>query len=64
VAGFLAWAKTDASPGSWQAAPGFLTGAAGVALALLAATSAVEPAWDRALLASCAPVSSPISTPP
>jgi lantibiotic modifying enzyme len=32
--------------------PGFLTGAAGVGLALLAAVSDVEPEWDRALLLS------------
>lgn len=30
--------------------PGFLYGAAGVGLVLLAATSSVEPSWDRALL--------------
>ena len=30
--------------------PGFLAGAAGVALALLAAAAPVEPTWDRALL--------------
>jgi hypothetical protein len=35
--------------------PGFLTGAAGIGLALLAATSPVEPAWDRVLLASVPP---------
>ena len=32
--------------------PGLLDGAAGVALALLAATTAVEPRWDRVLLLS------------
>ena len=31
---------------------GFLSGSAGVGLALLAATSSIEPAWDRLLLAS------------
>ena len=36
----------------WRADPGLLTGAAGVALALLAGYSTVEPAWDRVLLAS------------
>lgn len=30
--------------------PGFLTGSAGVLLALLAAATSIEPAWDRALL--------------
>ncbi|MGN2638756.1 lanthionine synthetase C family protein [Nocardia takedensis] len=32
--------------------PGFLDGAAGVALVLLAASSAIEPTWDRILLLS------------
>lgn len=32
--------------------PGFLDGSAGIGLALLAAVSAVEPAWDRVLLGS------------
>jgi class I lanthipeptide synthase len=36
--------------------PGFLTGAAGVALALLAASTPVEPDWDRVLLASLEPL--------
>lgn len=36
----------------WHADPGLLTGAAGVALALLAAVSSDEPGWDRPLLAS------------
>ena len=36
----------------WQDEPGFLTGAAGIGLALLAATAPVEPAWDRVLLIS------------
>ncbi|MFN2543429.1 MAG: lanthionine synthetase C family protein [Actinomycetota bacterium] len=33
--------------------PGFLTGAAGAGLVLLAAVTDVEPQWDRLLLASC-----------
>ncbi|MCE9573546.1 MAG: hypothetical protein K8W52_10345 [Deltaproteobacteria bacterium] len=36
----------------WRSPPGFLTGGAGVALALIAATTATEPAWDRALMLS------------
>ncbi|HWU89806.1 MAG TPA: lanthionine synthetase C family protein [Kofleriaceae bacterium] len=35
--------------------PSFLTGAAGIALALAAALAPVEPAWDRVLLASLPP---------
>jgi len=36
----------------WRADPGLLEGAAGIGLALLAATTAIEPAWDRVLLLS------------
>ncbi|MEA2602510.1 MAG: lantibiotic biosynthesis protein [Acidobacteriota bacterium] len=36
----------------WTATPGFLTGSAGVGLALLAAITPVEPEWDRLLLLS------------
>jgi len=35
--------------------PGLVTGVAGIGLALLAAITAVEPAWDRLLLASLPP---------
>lgn len=40
---------------AWRAVPSFLTGASGVGLALLAAVSDVEPAWDRVLLCSIPP---------
>ena len=50
----------DTLPESWKtpgtptlvksAVPGFLTGAAGVGLALLAASTPIEPRWDRALM--------------
>jgi hypothetical protein len=40
---------------TWTADPGLLTGSAGIALALLAATAAIEPAWDRMLLAAVPP---------
>jgi lantibiotic biosynthesis protein len=36
----------------WTSTPAFLDGSIGVALALLAATTPVEPAWDRLLLLS------------
>ena len=36
----------------WVADPGLLTGAAGIGLALLAAITPVEPAWDRILQVS------------
>lgn len=37
---------------TWQADPSFLTGAGGIALALVAATSDVPPDWNRLLLLS------------
>ena len=61
IAGFPAYrpdgAPEDRAEGEapkfvWDDDPGFLTGAAGVGLALLAATSDVEPAWDRVLAIS------------
>ncbi|MCI0407178.1 MAG: lanthionine synthetase C family protein [Acidobacteria bacterium] len=53
VAGFSAWGGVDQSGDSiWRDDPGFLSGAAGIALALLAATTPIEPAWDRVLLLS------------
>ncbi|MFP2906596.1 lanthionine synthetase LanC family protein [Pyxidicoccus sp. 3LFB2] len=39
----------------WTDLPGLLAGATGIALALLAATSQVEPRWDRLLLMSLRP---------
>jgi len=48
VGGFLAY--TPASKEHWIAETGLLTGAAGIALALLAACTSIEPEWDRVLL--------------
>ena len=39
-------------PSRWSEETGFLTGAAGVGLALLAALTPVEPEWDRVMLLS------------
>jgi hypothetical protein len=53
VAGFRAWrALTGPGEEHWIAEPGFLEGAAGIGLVLLAAVSTVEPEWDRILLVS------------
>ena len=52
VAGFLAWENDENMKLGWQPESGFLTGASGVGLALLAAATPIEPAWDRVLLAS------------
>jgi hypothetical protein len=56
IAGFAAWQPSgpDREPG-WQADAGFLTGAAGIGLALLAAVTPVEPEWDRLLLVAIPP---------
>jgi hypothetical protein len=48
-------ARRSGQDGPWVADPGLLHGAAGVGLTLLAATTAVEPAWDRLLLVDVAP---------
>jgi lantibiotic modifying enzyme len=52
IGGFEAWAPGDDGRMGWVADPGFLTGSAGIALALLAAATPAEPEWDRALLAA------------
>ena len=54
VAGFPALVHPDGEAGQPEPRPvaGMLTGAAGVALVLLAACSAKDPSWDRAMLAS------------
>ncbi|MGD9644415.1 MAG: lanthionine synthetase C family protein [Pirellulales bacterium] len=51
VGGFASWQHGRADGPGWADDPGLLEGAAGVALALLAATTEVEPAWDAMLLA-------------
>jgi lantibiotic modifying enzyme len=55
-AGFVTWIGPGPGAGEWAGHPGMLIGAAGVGLALLAAVSDVEPAWDRLLLASIPPL--------
>ncbi len=51
VGGFLARGEAEGRM-DWVAEPGFLIGAAGIGLGLLAAVSPGEPAWDRLLLLS------------
>jgi hypothetical protein len=57
LGGFLAFTapEDDSDQLVWNEDPGFLVGSAGMALALLAATSSVDPAWDRLLLLSPLP---------
>ncbi|HXO28192.1 MAG TPA: lanthionine synthetase LanC family protein [Thermoanaerobaculia bacterium] len=50
IGGFRVVPRSDAD--GWWDDPGFLNGATGIGLALLAAASHVDPAWDRALLLS------------
>jgi lantibiotic modifying enzyme len=55
VGGYEAWQLDDDQKVTWIADPGLLTGASGIALALLAATTDMEPAWDRMLLVAIPP---------
>jgi lantibiotic modifying enzyme len=53
IAGYQMWVPTDDGKDlAWQDEAGFLTGATGLGLALLAAATTVEPEWDRALQVS------------
>jgi lantibiotic modifying enzyme len=54
VGGFEMWVVGAGEELDWRADPGFLTGSAGVGLALLAAATPVEPEWDRILLTDMA----------
>jgi lantibiotic modifying enzyme len=54
VGGFEMWVVGEGEELDWRSDPGFLTGSSGVGLALLAATTAVEPEWDRILIADVA----------
>ncbi len=56
VGGYLAYSSPPGGDPEWLEVRGLLEGAAGIALALLAAVSAVEPAWDRVLMTSTRPV--------
>jgi lantibiotic modifying enzyme len=56
VAGFLSYQpRMLGQPAEWIADPGFLTGASGVGLALVAGLSDVEPEWDRFLMVAIPP---------
>ena len=53
IAGYRSWQRGgDSGVARFTDDPSLLNGAAGIGLALLAATSSVEPGWDRLLLAS------------
>jgi class I lanthipeptide synthase len=55
IAGYAAWLVQEDGTMGWTDDPELLTGAAGVALAFLAAATPHEPAWDRILLADIPP---------
>jgi lantibiotic modifying enzyme len=56
IAGYAAWMPgIEGNKDGWIDDPGVLTGAAGIGLALLAATTTIEPDWDRMLLVSVPP---------
>lgn len=55
VGGFIALRCDAPDEESWSPDPSFLTGACGIALALLGATTTIAPDWDRALLCSIPP---------
>jgi hypothetical protein len=55
IGGYEAWKSDEAGRQSWSSDPDLLNGAAGIALALLAATTSIEPRWDRMLLLSIPP---------
>ena len=54
IAGFLTWEPGAEGEMGWHPNPSVLTGVAGIGLALLAAVTPLEPAWDRFLLLSAA----------
>lgn len=55
LAGFRAYTADGEGRLDWRPDPSFLTGAAGVALALLTGLSPVPPDWDRVLMLSLPP---------
>ncbi|HEV7670521.1 MAG TPA: lanthionine synthetase C family protein [Thermoanaerobaculia bacterium] len=56
IAGYRSYFGGFKNGPEWLASKGFLEGAAGIGLGLLAGVSSVEPAWDRVLCISLPPV--------
>jgi hypothetical protein len=50
IAGYASWMPDENDIERWWEDPGIILGAAGIALALLAAATPCEPAWDRLML--------------
>lgn len=59
VAGYELFWSAEKGVEAWRADAGFLMGAAGIGLALLAAITPIEPAWDRLLLTALPPAGQP-----
>jgi hypothetical protein len=59
LTGLLSWVRIVPGEETWWGEYGFLGGLAGVGLALLAAVSEVEPAWDRVMLVAVPPRPTP-----
>jgi len=55
IAGYAAWWSSENGTTKWVNEPGFLLGVAGIGLALLAASTPLEPLWDRLLLVALRP---------
>jgi hypothetical protein len=55
IGGYETWQPDAAGSPAWPPDPGLLNGSTGIALALLAATTSIEPRWDRMLLLSIPP---------
>jgi len=56
IGGFQVWERRADGSSAWSEDPGFLVGAAGIGLALLAAIADQEPLWDRVLLVATLPL--------
>nr|WP_255671980.1 lanthionine synthetase C family protein [Corallococcus sp. AS-1-6] len=63
IGGYQSLELEGAASEAWQDAPGVLAGSAGVALTLLAATTQLEPHWDRMLLMDLPPGPSALGAP-
>jgi lantibiotic biosynthesis protein len=55
IAGYAAWMPDENDVDGWRDVPGIIAGAAGIALALLAAATPFEPSWDRMMLVDIPP---------
>jgi hypothetical protein len=55
LGGYEVWWPDGHGGGAWRSGLGMQTGSAGIALALLAATTPIEPDWDRTLMVAIPP---------